>query len=235
MKNRAPVHLHAGAAEDRGAGPWYLDNRSALQPGESAWARVVLKTPALLLPGDRFIIRMFSPVVTIGGGTVIDISAHKYASGEDADARLQTLRPGHLVSEAVWGISEGQLIAWTGLREVAVLSEIELSEIEAFGGWLISRARVTELKQQLTATCRAFHREHSLLSGIQKQDLKAAVMAGAPAEVFDYVLAAAPELTQDGEIVRLKSHRVVLKQDEEQARAAVESSFDARRSSPPPP
>ncbi len=43
-----------------------------LQPGESAWLRLVLQSPVLLLPGDRFIVRMFSPVVTIGGGVVAD-------------------------------------------------------------------------------------------------------------------------------------------------------------------
>jgi len=220
LKNRAPMHFHTGAAEIE-AQVRYFDNRAALKPGDSTWARIVLKAPALVLPGDRFIIRMFSPVVTIGGGVVVDISAHNYANGENATARLDFLRTEHLVSEAPWGISEDQLIAWTGLRQIP-----GLPGIESVDKWLISRARATELKQQLTAACRAFHREHSLLPGIQKQDLKTIVMAGAPAEVFDYVLAGAPELTQDAEVVRLKSHRVVLKQDEEQARAAIESSFE---------
>ena len=85
---------------------------------------------------------------------------------------------------------------------------------------------MVELRQQLIEACKKFHRDHSLLPGIPKQDLKTAVMAEASAEVFDYVLAGAGELTQDGEIVRLKTHRVVLKQDEEQARAAIESSFE---------
>ena len=215
LKNGAPVHFHTGAAEIE-AQVRYFDRRAALKPGDSTWVRIVLKEPALVLPGDRFIIRMFSPVVTIGGGVVIDISAHAYVAG-----RLDVLCPEHLVIEAPWGISEEQLIAWTGLRQIPALPGVE-----AAGKWLISRARVTELRQQLTAACRAFHRGHSLLPGIQKQDLKAAVMADASVEVFDYVLAGAPELKQDAEIVRLKTHRIVLKQDEEQARAAIESSFE---------
>jgi len=51
-----------------------LFGAAALRPGETAYARLILREPALLLPGDRFIIRMFSPVVTIGGG-VVSISA----------------------------------------------------------------------------------------------------------------------------------------------------------------
>jgi selenocysteine-specific elongation factor len=206
LKNRSPVHFHTGSANVE-AEVRFLD------PG---WARITLKEPVLVLPGDRFIIRRFSPVVTIGGGVVVDISAHAYFPG-----RLAALRPEHLAIEAPWGITEDQLIAWTGLRDVTVLPGVE-----AAGKWLISRVRVVELRQQLVEACKKFHRDHSLLPGIPKQDLKTAVMADASPEVFDYVLAGAGELTQDGEIVRMKTHRVVLKQDEAQARAAIESSFE---------
>jgi selenocysteine-specific elongation factor len=113
------------------------------------------------------------------------------------------------------------LIAWTGLREIPAWPGVE-----AAGRWLISSARVAELKRLLAAACRRFHGEHSLLPGVPRQDLKIAVMADASAEVFDYVLAQTPELTQDSDVVRLKTHRVVLKQDEEQARASIESSFE---------
>jgi selenocysteine-specific elongation factor len=207
LKNRSPVHFHTGSANVE-AEIRYL--------AEAGWARVTLKEPMLVLPGDRFIIRRFSPVVTIGGGVVVDISAHAYVPG-----RLGALRPEHLVSEAPWGVSEDQLIAWTGLRDITALPGVE-----AAGKWLISRSRVVELRQQLVETCNKFHRDHSLLPGIPKQDLKTAVMADASAEIFDYVLAGAGELTQDGETVRMKTHRVVLKQDEAQARRAIESSFE---------
>ncbi len=207
LKNRSPVHFHSGSANVE-AEVRYL--------GAAGWARITLKEPVLVLPGDRFIIRRFSPVVTIGGGVVVDISAHPYVPG-----RLGPLRPEHLAIEAPWGVSEEQLIAWTGLRDTA-----SLPGVEAAGKWLISRLRVVELRQQLVEACRKFHRDHSLLRGIPKQDLKTAVMANASAEVFDYVLAGTGELTQDGETVRMKTHRVVLKQDEAQARSAIESAFE---------
>ncbi len=219
LKNRAPVHFHVGAAEIEGQ-VRYLDNRSELKPGDFAYTRIVLKEPALVLPGDRFIIRMFSPVTTIGGGVVVDISGHRYVRKENAVARLGALTPEQLVTENAWGISEDQLIAWTGLREIG-----DLAGIERAGKWLIARDRVADLKLQLTAHCRGFHRAHSLLPGIPKQDLKAAVMADSSSEIFEHALAAATELTQDGEVVRLKTHKVVLKQDEEQARAAIANSF----------
>lgn len=220
LKNRAPVHFHTGSAEIEASVRW-LDHRAALDPGDSAWARIVLKEPTLILPGDRFIIRMFSPVTTIGGGVVGDISGHRYKRGEDAAARLSALTPERLVIEQPWGIAQDQLIAWTGLREIS-----DMPGIERIGAWLIATARIAELKPQLVACCREFHRTHSLLPGIPKQDLRNAVMPDAAPEIFERILSAAPELTQEGEVVRLKTHKVVLKQDEEQARAAIRNSFE---------
>jgi selenocysteine-specific elongation factor len=220
LKNHAPVHFHAGSAEIEGE-VRLLDQRAALKPGSSAWARISLKEPALILPGDRFIIRMFSPVITIGGGVVVDISVHRYRRGESVDERLRSLTPERLIAEQPWGLAEDQLIAWTGLRAIPVWPEIEPA-----GKYRIAKARVAELRGLLTAACRTFHKEHSLLAGIPKQDLKVRVMRAASIEVFEHVLSGAAELVQDGEVVRLKSHRVVLRQDEEQARAAMESAFE---------
>ena len=220
LKNRAPVHFHAGTAEIE-AEVRYLDRRAALKPGESTWARIVLKEPALILPGDRFIIRMFSPVITIGGGVVADISAHRYRKADNPDARLRALRPERLITERTYGLTEEQLIAWTGMHAVPVYPGIE-----SVGKYRIARDRIVELRQQLTIACRAFHKEKSLLHGIPKQDLKAKVMPRAPMEIFEYALTTTADLTQDAEVVRLKSHRVVLKQDEAEARAAIEAAFE---------
>ena len=220
LKNRAPVHFHAGTAEIE-AEVRFLDRRVVLKPGETTWARIVLKEPALVLPGDHFIIRMFSPVITIGGGVVVDISAHRYRKADNPDARLSALRPELLITETPYGLIEEQLIAWTGLHAVPAFPGIE-----SVGKYRIGQARVAELRQQLTAACRAFHKEKSLLPGILKQDLKTRVMPRAPAEIFEHALASATELTQDAEVVRLKSHRVVLKQDESEARAAIETAFE---------
>jgi selenocysteine-specific elongation factor len=227
LKNGAPVHLHIGSAEieaevrllDKRAN----DKRAKLQPGESTWARIGMREPALVLPGDRFIIRMFSPVVTIGGGIVVDITCRKY----DA-ARLQALLEGDararvelLAAEQPHGIEESRLIAITGFRDLP-----KTPAIEATGKWLIGAARTADLRRQVTAAVRQFHRDHSLLAGIQKQDLKGRAMPRTAVEIFDHILGTSPELVQDGEVVRLKSHRVVLKQDEQQARMAIDTAFE---------
>ena len=66
-----------------------------------------------------------------------------------------------------------------------------------------------------------FHIEHPLLPGIPRQDLR----SGLPEAVFDLVVKH-PQFAVEGEIVRHRSHRVVLQQQEEQARTAIESAFE---------
>ncbi len=71
LKHRAPVHFHAGTAEVE-AEARLLASLEPMKPGSRAHVRFLLREPLLILPGDRFIVRMFSPVVTIGGGVVLD-------------------------------------------------------------------------------------------------------------------------------------------------------------------
>ncbi|HYL68099.1 MAG TPA: selenocysteine-specific translation elongation factor, partial [Candidatus Limnocylindria bacterium] len=73
LKSRARVHFHQGTAE--AIAEMVLLDRNELAPGESGFAQLRLDTPVLLLPGDRFILRQFSPVETIGGGVALDVRA----------------------------------------------------------------------------------------------------------------------------------------------------------------
>src|SRR5271170_96347 len=70
LKNRARVHFHSHTMET--VAEIVLARAKQITPGDEAFARLKLPEATLLLPGDRFIIRQFSPVITIGGGTVLD-------------------------------------------------------------------------------------------------------------------------------------------------------------------
>ena len=83
LKNRARVHFHQGTAEAI-AEVTLLKGSSELAAGDSAFAQLRLDIPLLLLPGDRFILRRFSPVVTIGGGAVVDARAPRHRRKDTA-------------------------------------------------------------------------------------------------------------------------------------------------------
>ncbi len=70
LKSRDRVRLHIGT--DEVIGRVVLLEKDRLLPGESALVQFNLESPAVALLGDRFIIRTFSPLLTIGGGEILD-------------------------------------------------------------------------------------------------------------------------------------------------------------------
>jgi selenocysteine-specific elongation factor len=232
LKHRAPVHFHSGTAEIE-AEVRLLEGTSAMRPGDSGYARLILCKPALLLPGDRFIIRMFSPVVTIGGGVVVDTAGRRYRRADNVKARLDTLasddssaRIALLVREAEFGMELGDLVARTGLSESAIsaaAARAPLASIALPRPWFVDRAWMQSARDRIVKVVREFHQKNPLLPGIARQELR----AGAPAFVLDALLADAKEVVAEGELVRSRGHKLVLKEDEEQARAKIESAFEA--------
>jgi selenocysteine-specific elongation factor len=233
LKHRAPVHFHSGAAEIE-AEVRLLGGAPLLAPGASAYARIVLREPALLLPGDRFIIRMFSPVVTIGGGAVVDPGMYRYRKQDDARARLDILsgsdsagRVALLVRESRFGLGAPELVARTGMRAGDIAAAAAHAPVMTLAGpWYVDRGWFQSTRDRLAKAVREFHTGHPLLPGIPRQDLRSRELPDCPPHVLDALIEDAKELVSDGEIVRTRSHKVVLKEDEEHARSAIESAFE---------
>jgi len=235
LKHRAPVHFHAGTAEIE-AQVRLLEGKAVLQPGQRAWARILLREPVLLLPGDRFIIRMFSPVVTIGGGTVVDTAGVRSRRPAGIAERLRILaeaplteRIGLLVRESKYGVDIAGLVARTGRTEQDIRTAAAAAPLVRFEQpqtWFADRAWFQSARERLLRAVRDFHQKNPLLPGINKQDLRGRELPGSPLFLIDALLAQSREISVEGENVRLASHKLVLKQDEEQARTAIERAFE---------
>jgi selenocysteine-specific elongation factor len=235
LKHRAPVHVHAGTAEIE-AEVRLLDGAHVLTPGKRSYVRIILRNPALLLPGDRSIIRRFSPVITIGGGVVLDTGGVRYRRPDNPATRLDVLAGGDeqsklalLVRESRYGMGVSQLVSRTGILEQNVLraaksgSFVLLSHLHP---WLLDRAFFQSARERLVRAVREFHQANPLLPGIRKEDLRSRELAEAPAFMLDTLLVEAKEIVAESEVVRLRSHKLVLQQDEEQAQTAIERGFE---------
>jgi selenocysteine-specific elongation factor len=232
LKHRAPVHFHAGAAEVV-AEISRLKGADPIAPGSREYVRLVLSEPLLLLPGDRFIVRMFSPVVTIGGGVVLDTAAPRRAQSSDRTHRLRILqmaplpeRIALLARESSFGIGMSELVARTGLLE----SEIRKAAagvivVDSPQFWVLDPAFVAAKLEALQEHLKLFHRQNPLLAGASKEELRSRFLAGAPLWLLDALLGRSKTLKADGETIRLSSHRVALKSDEEEATAKIENAF----------
>ncbi len=231
LKHRAPVHFHSGTAEIE-AEVRMLEGTAAMRPGSSAYVRLILREAALLVPGDRFIIRMFSPVVTIGGGVVVDTGARRYRKGDGVKARLETLHTGDaaarvalLVREAPYGLDMAELVARTGMSAAEISAAAAKAQVVTIAQpqpWYMDRGWMQAERERMVKMVREFHQENPLLPGIPRQELR----GGAPLFVLDALVAEAKEIVADGELVRSRGHKMVLKEDEEQARGKIEQAFE---------
>lgn len=228
LKHRAPIHFHAGTSETE-AQVRLLERREAIDPGETGHLRLLLKEPLLLLPGDRFIARMFSPVVTIGGGEILDNRPPLRLRKPVALARLLRLseldldgRLAQFVDEASGGIGLPEVAARTGLSETEVRQSARrngLVEVPASPPLLISRSRLefdqTNFRQALTL----YHQQHPLEMGMPK------VAATVQGPLLEYILARMTDIATEGDLVRLANFRPQLKADEDEAKTKIESLF----------
>jgi selenocysteine-specific elongation factor len=122
LKHRGAVHFHAFASECMAAVSLY--GYRSLEPGSTGMARIKLSKPIVLLPSDRFVLRNGSPIMTIGGGNVLD--AHPLARLNKANSHdwLQRIGRAALDQQLVLrvarrgtaGISIAGLLLETGLK-----------------------------------------------------------------------------------------------------------------------
>jgi len=243
LKNRAPVHFHAGTAEVE-AEVRLLEPGGALQPGSRAYVQVVLREPLLLVPGDRFIVRMFSPVVTIGGGSVVGVPGHRYRRGEQPSQRLGVLERGTpaeraalLVRESRYGLAAAQLVAATGMSPAEIEQAAQSEALVPFREpelWLVDREWSRGALAHITDVLREFHERHPLAPGMAKEEARSREFPGAPPFLLDALVARSASVVAEGETLRLASHKVVLKQEEEQASASIEAVFEKAGLAVPP-
>jgi selenocysteine-specific elongation factor len=200
LHSRTPVHFHAGTAEVVGTA----------RPLGDGFARIRLREPLLLLPGDRFIVRRFSPVVTIGGGEVIEIEPPR-------KQRVSLLASGDRSSIIMGDAMTRAELLWR-LGEPAEPGV-------AIGEWCVNAAWIAAVSEAMEKTLAQFHREKPLLPGMPREELR--TRCKIPAHLFDAVLQRNKKIVAQGEFTRLAVHRVQLQQDEEEARARIENAFRA--------
>ena len=244
LKNRARVHFHQGTAEAIAEVILLNDGGGELAAGGSAFAQLRLDTPLLLLPGDRFILRRFSPVVTIGGGTVLDARAPRHKRKDAAVAPfLGVLEHGTreeilsaLVDAAPRGVTLPEIVARTGWIESETRAAAEklaiAKRVRMLGSAPIvvaPAAAVTAYAAAIRKAVEAFHRANPLLPGIPKQELRA--RAGrARVEIFDAALGdlvVTRALVVTGDLVAQAGREISLSTEETRAKELIEREFES--------
>ena len=233
LKDRARVHLHAYTAET--VAEVVLYGGKQLAPGQSGFAQLRTAEPMLLLPGDRFILRQFSPVVTIGGGTVRD-AAPLAGAKANAETLLPVLANGtapeilaaRVARRGQAGLALGDAVAETGWRQALV--EAQAASLQGkllrFGDVLIAQEAFSQAQRETLAAVEEFHRANPLVAGISKEELREKL--GLSPEVFGAVLEALlreKKLAITGEQVRSAGRSLVFKDEEAESKRTIEQAF----------
>jgi selenocysteine-specific elongation factor len=236
LKDRARVHFHAYTMEAvAGITP---HGKKQIAPGEEAFARIKLPQATLLLPGDRFIIRQFSPVVTIGGGVVLDsapVSGIKQEIVENLLRASATRDPVAILTARVArrgyrGLRLAQAVSETGWRREdveSILAKLRAAEIVLRAGdLLLSSAAMAALEAMLPAAVTDFHKQNPLVMGLSKEALRQKFNLSA--DVFAMALDSLVRkktIEIDGDLVRLPGRGVVMKDDEAESKQTIETAF----------
>ncbi|HEY2360770.1 MAG TPA: selenocysteine-specific translation elongation factor [Candidatus Angelobacter sp.] len=236
LKNRARVHFHAFTSET--IAEVALRGVTELKPGASAFAQLRTAEPLLLLPGDRAILRQFSPVITIGGAVVLDAFPLSRQKQDAVQRFLQTLSSGNrqdallgrITRRGHEGLSVAAAIRETGLKQSAlqplIAALVQQKQIIQVGEFLLSSEAMQKAREKLIAALEAFHKANPLVGGISKEELREKL--DLHQTVLEALLA---QLTRDkkaevaGEQVRLAGRGVELKDEEAKAKAQIEKAF----------
>jgi selenocysteine-specific elongation factor len=246
LATRTRIRFHLGASE--AIGRVFLMGADELGPGERGYAQVRLEVPVVAGFGDRFVMRTYSPVRTIGGGRVLDPAAtgHKRSDARALE-RLKVLAGRDMrtvVEEYVRSSDRGTRLDFLrkklscGRRELeAILKDLVESRvvIEAPGGAYMHAAALKELEAAIEGVLDAYHAANRLTWGMPKEELRER-LGSVEMGLLNWVLErleAARRITMRKGAVRAGIAGVTLSPAEEQAKALVTDLLRKNLFAPP--
>jgi selenocysteine-specific elongation factor len=257
LKNCARVHFHCNTSET--LAEVVLLDRKDLPPGTSTFAQLRLSEPGVFMPGDRFIIRQFSPVTTIGGGTVLDNQPERHRVRDSSVVPLlDALERGGSQVRLEWLVRQTReallsgLVSRTGWLPAEVL---RLGRILASENRLLLLGQPPELfvhsehflglAAKLIEQLEKFHGANPLVAGLPKEDLRSRTGAGGPLRpaapstlLFNALLqtlVAQGKIEVQGETVRLAGRKIQLTPEEQAAKEQISEAFGKRGLEVPSP
>ena len=250
LKHRQAVRLHTGTSE-RVAMPLILD-ADEMAPGSSGYVQFFLREPLALKPGDRIVIRSFSPAFTWGGGLVlhVDPTRHKRRNPEVL-ARFKVLEQGspedilrlYLSEAGAAGRSRAELTAllpWDPAdlanRLNAMTRQGQVLYYDQENQRYLLTVTAQELEQRSLQILADYHHKFPLKPGLSKEELRRQLPPAMEVRLFNYLLggmAQKKQLVAEKDLVRLTTHKVTLAQDQEDVSRRLEELYRKGHFSPP--
>jgi selenocysteine-specific elongation factor len=242
LKNRAKVRFHTGTSEI--LGHTILLDHEELSPGKTAVVQFRLDTPVAVVKDDRFVIRSYSPVRTIGGGQILDPipSKHKRHKERIATA-LRGLAEGSPVDVITYHVKESDT-SGTHLWELRLRTNLSEKGLEQHLQHLLSRREIVQvdrenprfihgsvfggLRQKAIEILERYHKAHPLKAGMSRQGLMSKLSTSLDNKLFSLLiqdLVKNNTVIQEKEVIRLSGHEVALEADQINVRHRIERAY----------
>ncbi len=230
LKNRSLVRFHVGTRES--IGRIILLDREEARPGDRVYGQIIFAEPVAVMTADNFVVRSYSPITTIGGGTVLDSLPRKHKRLQAAvmeecrllDKGTEEERAAVITTRAGYeGIGLTRLVMRTGLGESrlkkiieAMLAARQSVLLDSESLQIVAAAVYSSLQQQTLEELQGYHGRNPLREGVQKEELRMMIGAFIPNRLFNKALKdleKAGKLVLEKEAIRLPEHRVHLQDD----------------------
>jgi selenocysteine-specific elongation factor len=242
VKNRTKCRFHSGTAEIMGT--IILLDRDELEKGDSCYAQIRLDEPTAVLMGDRFILRSYSPVRTIGGGKILNsLPVKKKRFSKEALRELEVLNSGGIKEKAEECIRMGKYPG-REFGEVRFLINSGEKKIDEILKVLSAQKKITQYNKEykvfihaeylekamneIIAMLTRYHAEFPLKAGMMKEELRSRSIGSGNQRLFNFIvtdLINTGVMVQDKELLRLKEHRVTFARDQEKIRQEMEDIY----------
>ena len=252
LRHRGEVHFHHSAREL--AARLYFYDRDRLEPGETALAEAHFSEPVAGVFADRCIIRAFSPLRTVAGGSILyplDTAPRRSHIDETMRGRLLALPEADAETRTAVQLELSGRFGAT-LSDLSILTDLsgkqlekQLSAMSGKGGafcwdkdakcW-ISPVWLERLMARALAATEAFHKKNPLEHGMAKGVILSGMGAGVPPKLAHYVLERllrSGRLMAEGELLRLPEHKVSLADDQQALKEALLKAHQASPLMPP--
>lgn len=219
-----------------------------IYPGEEGFAQLRLEEEVTVKKEDRFILRRFSPVVTVAGGTVLDESPKKHKRfNEDVIESLAIKESGDLsaiIQDFITDGKQGQFTAKeisdginTSIDELEdVLQEMIVDrQLIAFGQHYMSAESFNSLSQSMKNVLAEYHKEYKIRAGMSLEEFRSRFKQVQPRDV-DAVLKRLnedEEIKIEGQYIALADFEVKYTPEQKEIRSRLENEIKAAGMQPP--
>jgi selenocysteine-specific elongation factor len=252
LRNRTRVRLHTGTSEVMAR--VILLDRDELEPGQETCVQLVLEQPLAVVAGDRFVVRSYSPVTTIGGGLIVDpLPAKHKRMSEAVGEEFRCLSGGGdaervavILSRAgIGGITEPLLVLRAGVRrpELRRILEGMFSAKKAIlvdreETRVLSGAVYASLLDSVLTRIGEYHRRFPLKEGISREELRTTLESEGGVGPKSFAMALRDlekkgSLTAEKETLRLPGHQVRLGEEMGDLREKLSGLYREAALAPP--